>query len=82
MFQKLLKYIFLFINQILNFDILDVKVGAIVVVVGVCGVVVVGVVGMVVVEGVVAPILFRTLNMKVVTKVVSKTCLNVYPLCC
>ena len=45
------------------------------------GVVVVVVVGMVVVV-VVEPMLFRTLNIKVVTRVVSKTCLNVYPLCC
>ena len=52
------------------------------VVVGVCGVVVVGVVGIVVVEGVVEPMIFRTLYMKVVTRVTSKICLKVYPLCC
>ena len=69
----------LFINHIL-FNILDVKVGAVVVVVG-AEVVVVVVVGMVVVV-VVGPMLFRTLYMKVVTRVASKTCLNVYPLCC
>ena len=55
-----------------------VVVGVVVVVVGVVVVVVVGMVVVVVVE----PILFRTLNMKVVTRVTSKTCLNVYPLCC
>ena len=72
--------IYLSIRQIFNFNILGVKDGAVVTIV--VGVVVVGVVGIVVVEGVVAPILLRTLNMKVVTRVTSKTCLNVYPLCC
>ena len=48
-------------------------------VVAVCVVVVVGVVGMVVV---VAPILFRTLNMNVVTRVTSNSCLKVKSLCC
>ena len=64
-----------FINHKLNFDVLGVKVGAVVVVVGLVGVVGVGTV-------VVEPMLLRTLNMKVVTRVASKTCLNVYPLCC
>ena len=58
----------LFTNHILNFDILVVKVGAVVVVVGV----VVVVVEMIVVVIGTVPMLLKTLNIRVVTRVVPK----------
>ena len=61
----------LFFNHTLNFDILDVKVGAVVVVVVVVDVVGTVVVVVVAVVGTV-PMLVRTLYMRVVTSVVPK----------